>query len=168
MQPGQILVADHDGVYVIKMEGDVRLTLCVSFDQFIDTMFSRDDFRAIMFDLSAAEAVDSTTLGLMAKIAILAMERKQLRPMILSESAGINRTLDCMGFAEIFDIVSTETLPDYVNKAAQQHQASVLDCPVADEAQAKQRVIEAHRILMDLNDKNRETFQDLVKTLEND
>ena len=34
---GQILVADHQGVYVIKMVGDVRLTLCVSFDHLNST-----------------------------------------------------------------------------------------------------------------------------------
>lgn len=55
MRPGQILVADHQGVYVIKMIGDVRLTLCISFDQFIDNMFSAPDFQAVLFDLSEAE-----------------------------------------------------------------------------------------------------------------
>jgi anti-anti-sigma factor len=167
MQPGQILVADHDGVYIIKMEGDVRLTLCVSFDQFIDTMFSRDDFTAIVFDLTEAEAVDSTTLGLMAKIAILAQERRELRPMILSNSAGINRTLDCMGFAEILDIYSDGRWPENFDPQMAET-AESLTSMTEDEAIAKQKVLEAHRILMDMNDKNRAIFQDLVKTLEND
>lgn len=168
MQPGQILVADHDGVYIIKMEGDVRLTLCVSFDQFIDTMFSRDDFTAIVFDLTDAEAVDSTTLGLMAKIAILAQDRRQLRPMVLSSSAGINRTLDCMGFAEILDIYSDGHLPENFDPEVAAQAAESLTSMTEDETKAKQKVLEAHRILMDMNDKNREIFQDLVKTLEND
>ena len=48
MKAGQILVADHDGVYVIKMVGDVRLTLCISFDQFIDTMFKSENFTSVV------------------------------------------------------------------------------------------------------------------------
>ncbi len=171
MQPGQILVADHDGVYVIKMVGDVRLTLCVSFDKFINDMFTRDDFRSIVFDLVEAVAVDSTTLGLMAKIAILAGERRGLRPIVLSCSTGINRTLDCMGFTEIFDIYQDGKFPaDVTSVAVGSSQAltnaKVLNSEADNEQVAKQKVLEAHHILMDLNDKNRETFKDLVKMLE--
>jgi len=70
MSSGEIKVAAHDGVYVIKMEGDVRLTLCLSFDDFIEKMFDAPDFCSVVFDLSDAQAIDSTTLGLMAKISI--------------------------------------------------------------------------------------------------
>ena len=75
MQAGQILVADHNGISVIKMIGDVRLTLCISFDKFIEEMYQAENFRTVLFDLSEAEAIDSTTLGLMAKISILGHEQ---------------------------------------------------------------------------------------------
>lgn len=159
MQPGQILVANHQGVYIIRMIGDVRLTLCVSFDQFINTMFDQDGFESVVFDLTAADAVDSTTLGLMAKISLLAIQRNRARPLILSHSPGINRILDCMGFAEIFDIVDDYSLPET-------GKLQPLEADLTSEDQARQRVLEAHRILMQLNEKNRQTFQDLVKTLE--
>lgn len=158
MQPGKIWVADHDGVYVIKMEGDVRLTLCISFDDFIESMFGRDDFCSIIFDLRAADLVDSTTLGLMAKISILAEKRKHLRPAILSNQAGMNRLLDSMGFGEIFDII--EEAPSGISEAV------CLEERDGDECQTRQKVLEAHRVLMELNEKNRETFKDLVQSLE--
>ena len=158
MQPGKIWVADHDGVYVIKMEGDVRLTLCVSFDDFIDDMFSRDDFCSIIFDLTGADLVDSTTLGLMAKISILADKRKQLRPAVLSTSPGMNRLLESMGFNEIFDII--QEAPTDIDAGV-----CLLE-DTEDECTTRQKVLEAHRLLMALNEQNRETFQDLVKSLE--
>ncbi len=158
MRQGKIWVADHAGVYVIKMEGDVRLTLCMSFDHFIHNMFEADDFHSIIFDLNDAEAIDSTTLGLMAKISILADQRKHLRPVVISTSPGINRLLDTMGFAEIFDIVTD--LPD--NPGAVQ----CLESRDIDESSVRRKVLEAHHILMNLNEHNRETFRDLVKTLE--
>lgn len=165
MQPGQILVANHDGVYIIRMVGDVRLTLCVSFDQFIHDMFSQDNFSSIVFDLTEAVAVDSTTLGLMAKISLQAQQKRSVRPLILSDSPGINRILDCMGFTEIFDIVSDYRLPG-VGVPAAVRDTQALDCEPVTEDEARQRILEAHRILMQLNEKNRATFQDLVKTLE--
>src|SRR5687768_3604522 len=105
MKPGQILVADYQGVYVIKMLGDVRLTFCVSFDQFIDGMFSDNQFSSVIFDLSDAEAIDSTTLGLMAKISILSQEHFQVMPIVLATSPSIQRILQTMGFSDIFTIV---------------------------------------------------------------
>ncbi|MAN53243.1 MULTISPECIES: STAS domain-containing protein [Marinimicrobium] len=158
MRPGQILVADHAGVYVIKMVGDVRLTLCISFDQFIDTMFSRDDFCDVMFDLSEAEAIDSTTLGLMAKIALQGREEKGITPVIFSNNDSINRLLQTMGFQEIFTIVSDLEAP------VQPEQPLAMDA--TEEQQVKEKVIEAHKILMGLNQDNRETFRNLVKMLE--
>jgi len=158
MRPGQILVADHAGVYVIKMVGDVRLTLCISFDQFIDTMFSRDDFCDVMFDLSEAEAIDSTTLGLMAKIALQGREEKGITPVIFSNNDSINRLLQTMGFQEIFTIVSDLEAP------MQPEQPLAMDAN--EEQQVKEKVIEAHKILMGLNQDNRETFRNLVKMLE--
>jgi len=64
---GKILVASYQGVYLIKMLGDVRLTLCVPFDNFIQNLLIKDDFYSIVFDFSQTEGLDSTTLGLVAK-----------------------------------------------------------------------------------------------------
>ena len=155
---GNIWVADHDGVYVIKMEGDVRLTLCLSFDEFIDSMFAADDFQSIIFDLSEAQAVDSTTLGLMAKISILAEQRKGLRPVVIANSAGIMRLLQTMGFDEIFDIIEEPVSSQNVGERLQEQ--------TSDEDATREKVLESHRVLMELNEGNRDLFKDLVAALE--
>jgi anti-anti-sigma factor len=159
MKPGQILVADHAGVFIIKMVGDVRLTLCISFDQFIDGMFKSDNFTSVLFDLSEAEAVDSTTLGLMAKISILGQERCGIVPVILASSPSIRRILQTMGFADIFTIVDKLDGPVL--------SAKPLNCVNCDEAEVKGKVLEAHKILMGLNTDNADTFRNLVTMLEN-
>ncbi|MEX1032733.1 MAG: STAS domain-containing protein [Cellvibrionaceae bacterium] len=158
MQPGQILVADHNHTHVIKMVGDVRLTLCVSFDKFIDSIFHGNGSCGIVFDLTEASAIDSTTLGLMAKIAILSRERCDLVPVVFSTNPSVDRLLETMGFDDIFEIVH------------EQHQCAApcrhLKAADLDEQRAKERILEAHHILMELNESNRETFRDLVNTLE--
>jgi anti-anti-sigma factor len=158
MQPGSIGVADKDGIYVIKMTGDVRLTLCLSFDSYIAQLFNKDDFQAIFFNLTQADAIDSTTLGLMAKISLMAKERKNIQPTIISSSPSINRLLECMGFSQIFTIVD-----DAKDMLCPQ---SGLDKDDLCEDTVREKVLEAHRILMDLNKKNAETFKDLVNCLE--
>lgn len=158
MQPGQILVADHDNTHVIKMVGDIRLTLCVSFDKFIDSIFKGNRFCTIVFDLTEASAIDSTTLGLMAKIAILSRERCDNVPVVFSTNPSVDRLLETMGFEDIFQIIHEHH--DYVTPC---HHLNTTDI---DERSARERVLEAHHILMELNDSNRETFRDLVNTLE--
>ncbi len=159
MQPGQILVAYQEGTHVIKMTGDVRLTLCVSFDQFIEAMFEGDEnFCSIVFDLVAAEAIDSTTLGLMAKIALMARDRCETVPLVFSTNPSVNRLLDTMGFDDIFEIFH-----ECFEFTKPCKHISVADL---DEEGAKQRVLEAHNILMQLNQSNQEKFRDLVNTLE--
>lgn len=158
MRPGHILVADHMGVYIIKMKGDVRLTLCISFDKFINAMLAEPNFSSVLFDLSEAEAVDSTTLGLMAKISLLAQEKRGITPLILATNASIQRILQTMGFADIFTIVDKLEV-----KFIPEKNLTAIEC---DENQIKEKVIEAHKILMGLNESNHETFRNLVAMLE--
>ncbi len=158
MNPGQILVADHQGVYVIKLLGDVRLNFCVSFDQYIESMLADPQLISIVFDMSDAEAVDSTTLGLMAKISLLGQDKRQITPVILATNSSIQRILTSMGFNDIFTIV------DHLDSHLIPKQA--LCCGQQNELVVKERVIEAHKILMSLNQQNADTFKNLVKMLE--
>ncbi len=158
MNPGQILVADHQGVYVIKLLGDVRLNFCISFDQFIDAMLADTLLTSILFDLADAEAVDSTTLGLMAKISLLSQEKRNIKPLILATHSSIRRVLHSMGFADIFLIVDQLDLSLTPSKS--------LCCDSQNTPVIKERVIEAHKILMSLNEQNAETFKNLVNMLE--
>ncbi len=48
---GRILVGDHEGVYVLLFQGDVRLTLCTAVDSFLDRMFDDAGFRSVVVDL---------------------------------------------------------------------------------------------------------------------
>ncbi len=65
---GKILAASHHGAYVIRLEGDVRLTLCTTIDEYFQKMFSDPEFASVWLDLCDAEGIDSTTLGLLAKL----------------------------------------------------------------------------------------------------
>ncbi len=159
MQAGKILVAQHQGAFVIKLVGDVRLTLCTTIDDYFSEMFSNPDFIGVVVDLADAEGIDSTSLGLLAKLAIQAKQRFQLVPMIISPNPDITRLLDSMGFAKVFEIRREICAPPV---------DTLGELPIvnADEDRVRNKVIEAHRILMDMNEENRQTFSALVSTLE--
>ena len=158
---GEILVADHNGVYVIRMSGDVRLTLCVSFDQYIEDLISRKSFFTVLFDMSDVQGMDSTTLGLVAKLAVKSVEHKQMKPWIICNDPNIQRLLTTMGLDEVCELMDAPPA-DYCENSA--FVSLPEDHSVAEDL-VKAKVLESHCVLMGLNESNRATFQDLVHTL---
>jgi len=155
---GRILVGSHDGVYVIVFEGDVRLTLCTTVDVYLEKMFQDPAFRSVIIDLSRTDNIDSTSLGLLAKLSIQADRRFSFRPTLVSTKPDITRVLTSMGFDEVFSIVETPL--------EHKEQLAELPCIAASEEDVRQRVIDAHKTLMAMNEGNREAFHDLVAVLE--
>lgn len=155
---GRILVAEHDGVYLMKFVGDVRLTLCAAVDQFLDTMLSDPKFRSVVIDLTGADGIDSTSLGVLAKLSIRTQERFGFRPTLVSTRTDVTRVLRSMGFDDVFHIVEQP-----LESKEQFGELPPCDC---SEEELRERVLEAHKVLMSLSEANREAFQDLVETLE--
>jgi anti-anti-sigma factor len=158
MRQGRILAAEHNGAYALKLVGDVRVNLCSSIDDYLENMFTDPGFDSVTVDLCEAEAIDSTTLGLLAKLALRARKEYDLKPVIYCCSSGINRLLQSMAFSRIFDIRQETCVDDEV----------IREIPAVseDDESVRIKVIEAHRVLMDISDQNRERFQDLMVALE--
>ncbi len=158
MADGRILAANHDGVYVIRFEGDVRLTLCTTIDDYFERMFEDPAFTSVWVDLCNAEGLDSTTLGLLAKLALTVKQRFGFHPAIFSCDSGINRLLKSMGFQRLFEL--REEL------CGDEDEATAIPVVEGSEAVVKEKVIEAHKVLMELSPENRARFKDLLAVLE--
>ena len=158
MTTGKIQFAESEGTFVLKFIGDVRLTLCAALDAYIEKIFSVLTFNAIIIDLTEADGIDSTSLGLLAKLSILSKQKVGFLPTLVSNQDDMNRLLQSMGFDQVFNIVSQITPTD----------AELEDLPgqMLSEQLVKDKVLEAHRILMNLNEHNREAFRDQVSALE--
>lgn len=158
MNTGKILVAQSQGIYIIKFVGDVRLNLCGTLDQYTDQMFESEEFKTVIIDLTETQCIDSTSLGQLAKISILYKEKFGQLPTIISTRDDINRILLSMGFDQVFYIVH--------ELVSQVEYLDELPLKSVNEDEMKDRVLEAHKLLMDMNENNRDAFQDLVKSLE--
>lgn len=155
---GQILVGECDGVHVLLFKGDVRLTLCKAMDDYLLGILQDPCIRSIVVDLSETENIDSTSLGLLAKLSIESVRRFGYQPTLISTQPDITRILETMGLDDVFNLVQEPLV--------REDQLGDLPPCAATEDQVHARVLEAHRVLMSLNDQNREAFQDLVAALE--
>ena len=158
MSSYKILQAEQQGIYVLKFIGEIRLNLCSTLDNLIDSMTSNPDFRTVIVDLTETRVIDSTTLGLLAKIAIAAEKRSHFLPTLISTNPDITRIVLSMGFDRIFILVS-----EPATRIEQLEEIPVLR---ASEVEVRDKVLEAHRVLMSMNKKNRDEFTNLVRALE--
>lgn len=158
MNDGRILVSREGDTYLLKLSGDLRVTLCGSIAQCMRTIFSDDKVDRVVIDLLAATGLDSTTLGLLAKLGLHCRDKFGVKAEVFCQEEGILRTFECMGLEELFDIY--EDVPDEHGEFAEV--AGVL--PESEEV--RQHVLEAHKILVDLNPDMRNEFVDLIRALE--
>ena len=158
MSTGKIQFAEQSGTFILKFVGEVRLTLCSALDATIEKIFTSLNFSAIVIDLTETRSIDSSTLGLLAILSILSRQRIGLLPTVVTTHEDISRLLHSMGFDQVFNIVESPLpCPD-----------CLADLPSQDQSEevVKAKVLEAHQILMSLNESNREAFHDLVTALE--
>ena len=159
MNSGKILAAEYSHMPVLKLVGDVRVLMSSTIDNYFSSLYRKAILDAMIVDLTETTGIDSTALGLLAKMAIQLRNRFNVKPSIISINPDITKILKGMNFDIIFDIdeepLGTEAKFDELNHISEA------------ESVIKQKVIVAHQALMTLSNDNKLEFQDLVSALKN-
>lgn len=161
MSQGKILISDKADHYLLKLVGDVRLTLSGTLNRYMEVLFGQNQVQSVVVDMLDADGVDSTTLGLIAKLGLHCRECYHMNVKLFCKNPSIIRTLDCMGFDEIIDIIQQS--PNDLDAELR----SLDEVPTAVDEVRKQ-VLEAHKLLLKLNPKNSAEFTDLINALESE
>lgn len=164
MTEGKVLYARHDGLVELKFIGRIRLgdafRVSASLDNFVDQLFEKRDFEKVVIDLSETENLDSTNLGLLAKIGRLTKELSGHQATIISGNPDIDLILRNVGFDQVFLIVPEGAL-DAESLAS-------LEMVDDEEKDFAQMVLESHRTLSELNEENREAFRNIIDVFESE
>ena len=189
MREGRVFYADHDHVHVLRYVGDVRHPLAHSVSGFVDKLFEHLDGDDLVFDLSEADAIDSTNLGEIARIADRLSARNGKRAAIVSTRPEISQVLFSMAFDQVFDICTGRGTGDDPGKSHPSGRSTPSGVPQRLEAapagespgakngqpipnlpvsrDASLRVIlTAHRRLMQMSESNRTQFREVVEMME--
>ncbi len=160
MDKGKIWVAECDGTFLIKMVGDVRVTLCASLNRYIESIFAKGQgaARKVLVDLLSAQGLDSTTLGLLVKLALHCQRELGIRPVIFCQDESLLRTLEVMAIDELFTVI----------REGAQECAELAELPpvAASEEELRLQVLAAHRLLIEINPRCEADFTDLIRSLE--
>jgi anti-anti-sigma factor len=157
MSSGKILAADYKHMAMLKFVGEVRVVMSTTLDNYFTGLYRRGILDAMLVDMSETRSIDSTALGLLAKMAIQLRNRFNVMPTIVSPNPDITRILKSMSLDLICKIVSSVPRP--------QTQFHELKVQTESEASVRDKVLDAHLTLMTMSEENRLEFQDLVSAL---
>lgn len=160
---GRILHARSGGIHVLRLLGEVRYPLAPALDAWLRKLFEEDPRPAgFVIDLSETEAIDSTHLGLLARLNNRLRQAGAPRATLVTGRPDISEVLMSMGFDEEFNLVG----PDGQPVVPEGFTVAEGDADEADDEALASTVLEAHQALMNLNERNREQFKDVVAILE--
>lgn len=157
---GKLSYARHDANVFVRIEGRGTHVLGPDLDHFLTGLCARGDFAEIVVDLTAAEALDSTMLGLLARIAKWMRLQRPGTPTLLCAGDKIAATIRGVGLDRLFTVVT--------QSAAVAPELSAVPSIQATATDRARTVLAAHRELMALNAENASQFQSVVEFLERD
>lgn len=156
---GSYYFAKEGKKYFFKLTGTLKYTTCGHFDTFLDNFLNtKQEIEQAAIDLTEADYIDSTNLGFIAKIAEYMLEKYGKKTIIYSVSENINQTLCGLGFDEIFTLIKSKSDMDEKFGKIDPEKFCKKDMTVM--------MIDAHKCLMKINDKNAEIFKDVVSLME--
>ncbi len=153
---GRVCYARRGETWVLRFEGAIRYTGAHAVESFLDALFNREKPQAILVDLNAVTSIDSTGIGLLARIANGLNLAGKDKPVFFSTNAEITELLTSM----CLDAVATITTgtPD---AAANE----TIPATLPDARELARTIRDAHRLLCELSEENRTNFRDVVAAL---
>lgn len=156
---GEVLYARRGDDWVLRVQGALRYTNANAVDRFIDELFAHRLPASICVDLNDTTAIDSTGIGLLAKIARGLARGHNSPPVLFSGNPEINELLTSVCLDDVCRIV-----PEAPEAAATQP----IPPTTPSEQDVARTIVAAHRLLCDLSERNRMQFQSVVDAFDQD
>jgi anti-anti-sigma factor len=160
MTLGHVTHAARNGVHVLRYFGSVNYTLAPGLQRFLESIIHDGTLCGLVFDLTAAESLDSTNLGLMARANEEVRGAGVAQSVIISNNEDIDDVLRSMGFEQSFEVVHSGI------EAEAEAEPVPSEPPGAGELQ--RTMLDAHRALVRLSEAGRLEFEPVVECLERD
>lgn len=154
-----------DHTAVLQLQGQIRHVAAGALRSFVDEVVAADEADTVVIDLSGVEFMDSTGMGLLARIGRHSLEDHGRRAVIVCPANDVATTLRSASFDKLF--VMTERFP-FEHPAHLDEVALGPPHGAAEEAAQGRVILEAHQDLSSLGEQNREAFKDVIAALEED
>ncbi|ENV35411.1 hypothetical protein F960_00357 [Acinetobacter gerneri DSM 14967 = CIP 107464 = MTCC 9824] len=158
MSTGHVEYASLNGTHIFKLIGEVRALSCISLDKLLAKIEQQDNVVGAIVDLTETTFIDSTVLGILAKLGLKLKQTHHIQAVMLSTNQDITTLANSMGLGQVFVILNYCGDPSVCTRA-------LIDEHITQNAMLD-TVLDAHKTLMKLNASNQNMFEPLVKQLE--
>lgn len=158
MADGSVTYTQAGGWHVLRYCGRVDYTMAPAIERFVEGLEHAP--CPFMFDLCDASILDSTNLGLLARVVERSRHDGAPRSSIIVPSGDIDDVVRSMGFEQILDIHSDNPLGRPLPS-----EALVTD-ERASQGEMLRTMLEAHRALVGLDDQDCAQWREVVTALE--
>lgn len=159
MSTGHVEYASLNGTHFFKIIGEVRAQSCISLDKLLGKIEQHStNMVSAVVDLTQTTFIDSTVLGILAKLGIKLKQKHHIRSVMLSTNPDITTLANSMGLGQVFSILTCNDATNVCTK--------VLSDDDLTQKSMLTTVLDAHKTLCQLNRNNKNVFEPLVKQLE--
>ena len=161
MTLGHVTHAQNGNVHGLRYFGTVNFLLAPGIQNFVDHLIEDGSVSGLVFDLSAASSLDSTNLGLMARVNERLVSKGAANSVIISGNEDIDAVLRSMGFDQTFDMLSGSS-------GEEEPSIETIETPQPSSVELKRTMLDAHQALIRISEAHRKEFEAVVACLERD
>ena len=158
MKKADLLIAHNKGAYTIMVEGRANFDYGLPLRNFAKNL--DNNFTQIAIDLRSCLGMDSTFMGIMAMIGLKAKKRN-VQVVILNANESNRYLLEGLGLDKLFKFADKETC-DICNEKI------IPDSKSGSTLDTAKAVVDAHKTLMDVDEKNIPKFEKVVEFAQED
>lgn len=149
----------RDQLSWLSFDEAIRYTECRQLKAFLDQVVIPEMGDTMVIDLRGTPSIDSTGLGLLASIGRHCLTRFSRRAVILCPENQVSQCLRAMQFDKLFTLTTSLEVPPELPLSPVR--------PTATPAEGYAAVmLEAHKQLSEVDERNRHRFSDVVAELE--
>jgi anti-anti-sigma factor len=150
---------------VLRLTGPIRFVAAQALRRFVDELIEGVEDGGVLIDLRAVELIDSTGMGLLARIGRNSLQRLGRRAVIACPENDVATCLRSVAFDELFVMMDTYPFDD---DAALAEVALAGECGTATEGGLGRVILDAHRELASVSERNLAAYRDVIAALEAD
>ncbi len=158
MSTGHFEYASFNGTHIFKLIGEVRAQSCISLDKLLSKIEQQQNVVGAIVDMTQTTFIDSTVLGILAKLGLKLKQVHQIQALMLSTNPDITTLANSMGLGQVFVILNYCGDPSVCTLALMEEHIT--------HSAMLTTVLDAHKTLMELNKSNENMFEPLVKQLQ--
>lgn len=147
---------DKSSIHTLKLVGELRGIDCQPLADLLESMEGRKETWPLHLDLTTTRFLDSTMLGTIARIGFYLQDEGSAKPKVYYQEKDIVKMFDLLGVGELFE---------FVQAPCPQSQLQILSYDMFTSKPLKERVIQAHEMLIKIEPSNAVKFKDLLSQL---